>query len=62
MLSMPEDSWRLGLWLMVGLVVYFLCAWRHGRLGAGEGKWCAGGGLGLLGKSRYRPSGSEMQL
>jgi len=37
MLSMPEDSWwRLGLWLMLGLPVYFFCAWRPGRLGENE--------------------------
>jgi hypothetical protein len=28
--------WRLGLWLMVGLVVYFLCAWGPGCLGENE--------------------------
>jgi len=33
MLSMPEDSWwRLGWWLLRGLVVYFVYAWRAGRL------------------------------
>ncbi len=33
MLSMPAGSWwRLGLWLMAGLVVYLLYAWRSGRL------------------------------
>jgi basic amino acid/polyamine antiporter, APA family len=33
MLSMPESSWlRLFLWLIVGLTVYFLYAWRSGRL------------------------------
>jgi basic amino acid/polyamine antiporter, APA family len=34
MLSMPEGSWlRLFLWLALGLAVYFLYAWRAGRLG-----------------------------
>ena len=34
MLSMPAASWwRLGLWLLVGLAVYFLYAWRSGRFG-----------------------------
>jgi APA family basic amino acid/polyamine antiporter len=34
MLSMPGGSWlRLLLWLLVGLAVYFLYAWRAGRLG-----------------------------
>jgi APA family basic amino acid/polyamine antiporter len=34
MLSMPASSWlRLALWLLMGLVVYFLYAWRTGRLG-----------------------------
>ncbi len=33
MLSMPASSWwRLGLWLAIGLAVYFLYAWRSGRL------------------------------
>jgi hypothetical protein len=32
MLSMPANSWvRLGLWLLTGLAVYFLYAWRAGR-------------------------------
>ena len=32
MLSMPATSWwRLGLWLLAGLAVYFLYAWRSGR-------------------------------
>ncbi|MFA5111911.1 MAG: amino acid permease [Desulfobaccales bacterium] len=35
MLSMPGGSWlRLALWLLLGLAVYFLYAWRSGRLGA----------------------------
>ena len=34
MLSMPAGSWlRLALWLLLGLAVYFLYAWRTGRLG-----------------------------
>jgi hypothetical protein len=34
---MPEGSWwRLGLWLRWGLVVYFVYAWRAGRLGENE--------------------------
>jgi basic amino acid/polyamine antiporter, APA family len=34
MLSMPEGSWlRLCIWLVLGLAVYFLYAWRTGRLG-----------------------------
>jgi APA family basic amino acid/polyamine antiporter len=38
MLSMPASSWwRLGLWLLVGLVLYFLYAWQSGRLSPGEG-------------------------
>jgi APA family basic amino acid/polyamine antiporter len=37
MLSMPEGSWlRLFLWLVLGLAVYFLYAWRAGRFRAGE--------------------------
>jgi basic amino acid/polyamine antiporter, APA family len=37
MLSMPESSWvRLGGWLGLGLAVYFLYAWRSGRLSAAE--------------------------
>jgi APA family basic amino acid/polyamine antiporter len=33
MLSMPEGSWwRLLLWLLLGLAVYLLYAWRCGRL------------------------------
>jgi APA family basic amino acid/polyamine antiporter len=33
MLSMPAGSWwRLGLWLLAGLAIYFLYAWRSGRL------------------------------
>lgn len=38
MLSMPASSWwRLGLWLALGLAVYFLYAWHCGRLrAAGE--------------------------
>jgi basic amino acid/polyamine antiporter, APA family len=36
MLSMPEGSWlRLFLWLALGLVVYFLYAWRAGRFRPG---------------------------
>jgi hypothetical protein len=36
-LSRPEDSWwRLGLWLLCGLGVYFVYAWRAGRLGENE--------------------------
>ena len=32
MLSMPAGSWwRLGLWLLCGLLVYFIYAWRAGR-------------------------------
>ncbi len=32
MLSMPAASWwRLGLWLLLGLVIYFLYAWRSPR-------------------------------
>jgi len=39
MLSMPAGSWlRLGLWLLAGLTVYFLYAWRSGRLGAAAGE------------------------
>jgi len=35
MLSMPASSWwRLGLWLLAGLALYFLYAWRSGRLAA----------------------------
>ncbi|MGB8993010.1 MAG: amino acid permease [Desulfobaccales bacterium] len=35
MLSMPAGSWlRLVLWLLCGLAVYFLYAWRSGRLAA----------------------------
>jgi hypothetical protein len=31
---MPAGSWlRLFLWLALGLSVYFLYAWRAGRLG-----------------------------
>jgi len=31
MLSMPASSWwRLGLWLLAGLAVYFLYGWRTG--------------------------------
>ncbi|MFZ5447488.1 MAG: amino acid permease [Thermodesulfobacteriota bacterium] len=38
MLSMPEGSWlRLFLWLALGLVVYFLYAWRSGRLAENKG-------------------------
>ena len=34
MLSMPAGSWwRLGLWLLCGLGVYFVYAWRAGRFG-----------------------------
>jgi len=34
---MPEGSWwGLGLRLMLGLVVYFLCAWRPRHLGENE--------------------------
>jgi APA family basic amino acid/polyamine antiporter len=37
MLSMPEGSWlRLFLWLLLGLTVYFLYAWRAGRLKENE--------------------------
>jgi basic amino acid/polyamine antiporter, APA family len=37
MLSMPASSWwRLGLWLLGGLGVYFLYAWRSGRLAVKE--------------------------
>jgi APA family basic amino acid/polyamine antiporter len=37
MLSMPAGSWwRLGLWLLAGLILYFLYAWRSGRFKAGE--------------------------
>jgi APA family basic amino acid/polyamine antiporter len=33
MLSMPASSWwRLGLWFLGGLAVYFLYGWRSGRL------------------------------
>ena len=33
MLSMPGGSWwRLGLWLLMGLIIYFLYAWTSGRL------------------------------
>ena len=32
MLSMPAGSWwRLGLWLLAGLIIYFLYAWTSGR-------------------------------
>lgn len=32
MLSMPASSWwRLGLWLLAGLAVYFLYGWWSGR-------------------------------
>ncbi len=35
MLSMPASSWwRLGLWLLTGLAIYFLYAWRGGRFGS----------------------------
>jgi APA family basic amino acid/polyamine antiporter len=35
MLSMPAASWwRLGLWLLLGLVIYFVYAWWSGRLSA----------------------------
>jgi APA family basic amino acid/polyamine antiporter len=37
MLSMPAASWwRLGLWLLLGLAIYFLYAWRSGRLRENE--------------------------
>jgi basic amino acid/polyamine antiporter, APA family len=37
MLSMPEGSWlRLFLWLVLGLVIYFLYGWHSGRLKAAE--------------------------
>ncbi len=37
MLSMPASSWwRLGLWLLAGLVVYFLYAYRCGRFREAE--------------------------
>jgi APA family basic amino acid/polyamine antiporter len=37
MLSMPQGSWlRLFLWLILGLLVYVLYAWRSGRLTASE--------------------------
>jgi basic amino acid/polyamine antiporter, APA family len=37
MLSMPPGSWwRLALWLLLGLSVYFLYGWRSGRLAGGE--------------------------
>jgi len=37
MLSMPAGSWlRLGVWLGLGLAVYFVYAWRAGRLGTAE--------------------------
>jgi len=33
MLSMPASSWwRLGAWLAIGLVIFFLYAWFSGRL------------------------------
>jgi APA family basic amino acid/polyamine antiporter len=33
MLSMPASSWwRLFLWLLLGLAIYFLYGWRSGRL------------------------------
>ncbi|MGA9756089.1 MAG: amino acid permease [Desulfobaccales bacterium] len=39
MLSMPEGSWlRLVLWLILGLAVYFLYAWRSGRFTAAAGE------------------------
>ena len=32
MLSMPAGSWwRLGLWLLIGLAIYFVYGWRSGR-------------------------------
>ena len=37
MLSMPASSWwRLGLWLLIGLAVYFLYAWRSRALQGGR--------------------------
>lgn len=34
MLSMPAESWwRLGLWLLAGIVIYFGYAYHSGRLG-----------------------------
>ncbi|MDD3580415.1 MAG: amino acid permease [Desulfobacca sp.] len=34
MLSMPFDSWlRLGIWLTLGLIIYFFYGWQAGRWG-----------------------------
>jgi len=33
MFSLPGGTWiRLGLWLVIGLTIYFLYGYRHSRL------------------------------
>ena len=37
MLQLPRITWiRFGVWLLLGLVIYFLYGMRHSRLGAGR--------------------------
>ncbi len=36
MLNLPAETWiRFGVWMAIGLVVYFFYSWRHSRLAAG---------------------------
>ena len=37
MLNLPAETWlRFGIWMVIGVVVYFLYGRRHSRLGPAE--------------------------
>ena len=58
MATLPRDTWiRLVVWMVIGLVIYFLYGAQHSVLGSGKPqvrRAMHGGRIGLLDKTRSR--------